>query len=159
MSKRHEPDREYTGAEQQQSFLKRRYQAFADRSRDPGDVLTWAVVLGALICSLLIVCVAVADLRNLVLPTLFAIVLWVIVVSRFGRVNVAAILWGASTADSERVPNPAFVYFPTLALAIVCLVAVVIDAGTGWGFGWFGLALGIASFCYCVMFARSWSHR
>lgn len=159
MSKRHEPDREYTEAEQQQSFLNRRYQAFADRSRDPGDAVTWAVVLGALICSLLIVCVAVADLRNLVLLTLFTTVLWVTVVSYFGRVNVAAILWGDSTSDSQRAPNPAFVHFPTLALAIVCLVAVVIDAITGWDFGWFGLALGIASFCYCVVFARSWLHR
>lgn len=159
MSKHHEPDREYTEAEQQQSFLNRRYRAFADRSREPGDTITWAVVLGALICSLLIVCVAVADLRNLVLLALLSTALWVTVVSYFGRVNVTAILWGASASDSERAPNPVFVYFPTLALAIIGLISTVIDAGTGWDFGWFGLALGIASLCYCVMFARSWSHR
>lgn len=157
MNSQREPDREYTDAERQWGFLQRRYQAFADRSREPGDVITWAVVLGALICSLLIVCVSVASMRDLLLVPVLITAVWVFVVSYFGRVNITAILWGASTSDSQRVPNAMFVMLPTLALAMIGLVSVVIDAGTGWDFRWFGLALGIASLCYCVLFARSWS--
>lgn len=157
MNSQREPEREYTDAERQRTFLHRRYQAFADRSRDPGDVITWAVVLGALICALLIVCISVADMRDLVLLPLLVTAIWIFVVSYLGRVNIAAILWGASTSDSQRVPNAVFVLLPTLVVAVIALIAVVIDAGTGWDFRWFGLVLGIASLCYCVLFARSWS--
>ena len=52
--------REYTEGEQNESLISRRARAFADRSRDPGDATTWAVVLGSLMFTLLMFCLAVS---------------------------------------------------------------------------------------------------
>lgn len=155
MSSQRKPEREFTDAERQRNFIQRRYQAFGDRSRDPGDAVTWAVVLGAFICALLIVCVSVADMLDLVLLPLVVTAIWIFVVSYLGRVNIAAILWGASASDSPRVPNALFVMLPTLVVALIGLVAVIIDALTGWDFRWYGVVLAGVCLVYLGVYTRS----
>ena len=150
-----EPNHEYTDADQRQSFLQRRFEAFADRTRDPGDALTWSVVLGSLVGTLLVICFAVAGRTTLVLLPLAIFIVWIIVVSVWGRVNVAAILWGAAAQESRRGPNTAFILWPTVALAAFALVCVAIDAVTGWGFRWYGTGLTVVALWCLVVSAQA----
>lgn len=150
-----EPKREYTAGEQQQGFLQRRYTAFADRSRDPGDALTWAIVLGAFVGTLLIVCFAIADQARLALLAFVIVLLWAVGVSYWGRVNVASILWGSSATEHNHTPRPVFIFLPTLVLVLVALIAVFVDAATGRDFSWYGLVLGAAAIGYLVLYLRT----
>lgn len=153
-----EPKRDLTPAEQRESFLVRRLAAFAERSRDPGDAATWAVVLGALMCALLIICFAVSGRTDAVLLIpVVASLLWGVVVQFWGRVNIAAILWGSSTTDSQHSPHLQFIFLPTLILTTVSFVCVVVDAFTGWGFRWFGLALIATGIWFLMICLRAWT--
>ena len=151
--------REYTETEQSHSFIARRIEAFADRSREPGDAVTWAVVLGALICTLLMICYAVADQPRIALVAGLVTIIWIIVVSRYGRVNVAAILWGGSTSDASTPPHAPIIFLATNILAIAAAVSVIVDAATGLHFGWYGAALAVAVVTHGIIAVRSWQPR
>lgn len=151
-----EPRREYTEREQHQSFIGRRMQAFADRSRDPGDAATWTVVLGALICTLLMICYSVAGQSRVALGAFILSGVWILVVSRFGKVNVASILWGSATTDSDTPPVHLVIFQSTAVLALISLIAVIVDAFNGWGFGWYGFALLATVAVYLVIYIRAW---
>lgn len=149
-----EPQREYTEGEQHQSFIGRRMDAFADRSREPGDATTWAIVLGSLICTLLVICYAVAGQPVVAFISLLLTLAWVSIVSRIGRVNVASILWGSSTNDLDKPPNHTFIFQATTLLALISLAAVVVDAIRGWNFSWYGLILLVVVSIYLVIYLQ-----
>lgn len=148
--------REYTESEQGESLIGRRARAFADRSRDPGDATTWAVVLGAVISTLLMFCFAAGDHPRLALASVAITVVWMFVVSRYGRVNVAAVLWGAATTDASTPPEHLVVFRATAAVAAVSLLAVIVDAATGWSFRWYSLALLAAIIAFVGVSYRTW---
>lgn len=151
-----EPRREYTEGEQQRSFIGRRMDAFADRSREPGDAATWAVVLGALMWTLLVISYSVAR-QPLMAVVMFVLTLvWVIVMSRFGNVNVFSILWGAATTDASTPPNGPVIFQASALLAVLSIIAVAVDAVTGWDFGWYGIVLLITAGAYVAVYARTW---
>lgn len=155
-SKQQDPRREMSQAEQHEGFIGRRMRAFGERSREPGDAATWAVVLGAFMWTLLIVCLSVAE--HLLLASIsFAFTLvWVVLMGRFGKVNVASILWGSATTDTDKPPVEGVVFQLTLAVALISLIAVVVDALSGWDFGWYGVALIITVAVYLVIYLQSW---
>ena len=148
--------REYTEGEQSESLISRRARAFADRSRDPGDATTWAVVLGAVMCTLLMICLAVGGRPRLAMASVAVTLVWIAVVSRYGRVNIAGVLWGAATTDAETPPEHLVVFRSTAALAAVSLVAVGVDVGTGWSFRWYGVALLAAIVTFLGISYRTW---
>lgn len=148
--------REYTESEQDQSFIGRRMKAFADRSREPGDATTWAVVLGALMSTLLMICFAVAGHSMLALTSFGLAAVWVFVVSHFGRVNVFSVLWGAATTDSTTEPEHLVIYRATAVLSAISIIAVLIDAATGWGFTWYGVALIAVVIAYIGVVYHPW---
>lgn len=148
--------REYTEGEQSDSLISRRARAFADRSRDPGDATTWAVVLGAVICTLLMFCFAAGGHPRLAMASVAVTVMWIFVVSRYGRVNVAAVLWGAATTDTETPPEHLVVFRATAALAAVSLLAIIIDALTGWSFRWYSVGLLAAILAFLGVSYRTW---
>lgn len=147
-------NREIVRGESDESFIHRRARAFADRSREPGDATTWAVVLGALICTLLMVCLSVGDRPGLAIVAFFVTVAWIVYVSHFGHVNVFSVLWGAATTDHGRQPDHLAVFRATTILAIGAAIAVVLDAVTGWSFGWYGLVLAATILAYIIMLIR-----
>lgn len=157
MSSRQPNDRhEYTEGEQQQSFIGRRMDAFASRTREPGDAATWATVLGALLFALLIVCYSVAELPLMALFVLGLMAIWIGVMGRFGHVNVFSILWGSATTDAVILPNEFVVAQSTAVVAAVAVIAMVVDALRGWDFGWYGYALLVAVIGYLVLYIRAW---
>lgn len=151
-----ERNRKYTDIEHNEGLLGRRMRAFAERSREPGDGATWAVVLGSFMWTLLIICFSVASQPLLALVTFGFSLVWIIIMARFGRVNVASILWGSATTDLEKPPVDAVVFQSTLAVALISLVSVVIDAVRGWNFGWYGFALVVTVSVYIIVYIRTW---
>jgi len=157
MSKRwsdHQP--EYTEGEQQRSLISRRIEAFESRSRQPGDAATWVVVLGALMCTLLMVCYSVAGLPLMALAVFGITIIWFGIMGRLGRVNVFSILWGAATTDAKTPPNEFVVFQSTAAISLISLVAMVVDAFRGWDFTWYGYALLLTTIVFLVVYVRSW---
>lgn len=140
--------REIVRGENDENFIQRRARAFTDRSREPGDATTWAVVLGALMCTLLMICFSVGGHARLALLAAALTAIWIFVVSRYGRVNVFSILWGAATTDSGISPNHQVIFRATTALAAIAAAAIVIDAVTGWGFTWYSVVLGATILIY-----------
>lgn len=151
-----EKDREYTPLEQNEGFIGRRIRAFGERTRDPGDGTTWAVVLGSLMWTLLVVCYSVARQPLLALGCLLLAIAWVIFLSRFGKVNVVSVLWGSSTTDFNRVPVEVVVYQSTLVVALISLVSVLVDALRGWEFGWYSIPLLATVFVFVIVYIRAW---
>ena len=148
--------REIINGERDENFIERRMRAFAERSRDPGDATTWAIVLGALMCTGLIFCYAVAAQPLMAFGAFLLTIAWVGVVSRFGRVNVFAVLWGASTADSRQEPNHTVIFRANALLVAISVIAVAIDAATGFDFMWYGVALLIAVIACVILAYRVW---
>lgn len=151
-----EEPREYTEQEQQQSFIGRRMDAFAGRSREPGDAATWATVLGALMCTLLMICYSVADQPLVALGVAGLTAIWIFVMARFGGVNVFSILWGSAATDAKYPANEFYVFQSTVVVALFSLVALVVSAFTGWGFGWYGYALLAVTAIFVVIYLQSW---
>lgn len=157
MSKKQpEENREYTQGEQVGGLLSRRFRAFTTRSREPGDAATWAVVLGSFMWTMLIICLSVAEHLLTALIMFVLTFVWIGIMSRFGKVNVAAILWGSATTDADRDPVEPVVFQSTLVVALISLVAVVDDAIRGWDFGWFGVVLTITVIVYLAIYVQAW---
>lgn len=154
--KQPEPRPELTEAERRESFLGRRMRAFEDRSREPGDGATWAVVLGAFMLTLLIVCLSIADQTFLAFIVFVLALVWVVVMAQFGKVNVASVLWGSTTTNAEKPPVEVVVFQSTLAVALISLIAVIIDVATGWAFSWYGVVLLVTIAIYLVIYIQSW---
>lgn len=151
-----EPKREFTPQEQNEGFIGRRIRAFGERSRDPGDGATWAVVLASFMWTLLVVCYSVSRQPLIALACLVLAITWVILMSQFGKVNVLSVLWGSATTDFDRVPNQAVVFQSTLVVALISLISVVVDATRGMAFGWYGYLLLATVLVYIVIYIRSW---
>lgn len=151
-----DPIRTSTEDIKEEGFLGRRMRMFEERSRDPGDGTTWSAVLGALIFTLLIVCYSIADQPMMALVSLVLMFVWIGVMARFGQVNVASVLWGSSTTDFNRNPNPFVVYQSTFVVAIFGTIAMAVNAFQGWTFSWYGFALLATTAVFLVVYMRGW---
>lgn len=158
MSKLHpnEPEPEYTEGERTHNLIGRRMEAFASRSREPGDATTWEVVLSALMCTLLIVSFSVADRPLFALLALVLFGIWAGYTGAVGKVNVFSVLWGSSTTDENVNPNHIAILRSTAIIALVSIAAIVVDAFTGWGFGYYGFVLLLVVIVYLIVVIRTW---
>lgn len=158
MSKLHpnEPENEYTEGEQRQSLIGRRMDAFANRSRQPGDATTWEIVLGALMCTLLIICYSVAENPLAALLSVIVLLIWAAYSAIVGKVNVFSVLWGSSTTEAHVNPNHLAVLWSTGVLAAISALSLIVDAFTGWGFGYYGVALLLVFLVYVAVVYRTW---
>lgn len=154
--KQEEPRRELSDTDKHEGLLGRRLRAFGERSRDPGDGATWAVVLGSFMWTVLIVCLSVAEQLLFAFIAFVLMLVWVGIMGQFGKVNVASILWGSATTDSDKPPVEIVVFQSTLVVALISLLAVIVDAVRGWNFGWYGLVLIVTIVVYLVVYLQSW---
>lgn len=157
MSKQRNNDkREYTEAEQSSGLVGRRLQAFAERSREPGNAVTWAIVLGALICTLLVISYSVAGQPVAALGSAAVSMIWMAVVTKYGQVNIASILWGSDVSDFSSPPVESAIFQTTTVLTLIALGGIIVSAFTGFGFGWYGVAMLVAVVTYLVIYIRAW---
>lgn len=154
--KQPEPRPELSEAEKREGFLGRRIRAFEDRSREPGDGATWAVVLGAFMFTLLIVCLSISEQPFFAFIVFVLALVWVAVMAQFGKVNVASVLWGSATTDADKPPVEVVVFQSTLAVALISLIAVIVDVVSGWAFSWYGVILLVTIATYLVIYIRAW---
>lgn len=116
-----------------------RVREWQTRQRGPGDLVTWAVVLGG-VMSVLAFFSAAYD-GNTLFGGAVAIVIfaWMLVVWVPGGVNVLSVLWGRS-ADPDLPPDRArIVLLSTLVLALVSIFLPILDVSSSLDFGWYGL--------------------
>jgi hypothetical protein len=66
------------------------------------------------------------------------------------------VLWGAATTDADTPPNHLVVFRATAVVAGISLFALIIDAATGWSFGWYGVALLAAILGFGGVAYRNW---
>lgn len=149
------PRPELSEQEKRESFLVRRMRAFEDRSREPGDGATWAVVLGAFMFTLLIICLSVAEQAFFAFIVFVIALVWVAIMGQFGKVNVASVLWGSATTDADKPPVDAVVFRSTLAVALISLIAMIVDVINGWGFGWYGVVLAVSIAVYLGVYIQA----
>lgn len=154
--KQEEPRREISESEQSEGLIGRRLRAFGERSREPGDGATWAVVLGSFMWTLLIISLSVGQHALLAFAAFVLTFVWIFIMGQFGKVNVASILWGSATTDAKKPPVDVVVFQSTLAVALISLIAVVVDAVRGWDFGWYGVVLVVTVAVYLVVYMQSW---
>ena len=104
----------------------------------------------------LIICLSVSQHALLAFIAFVMTLVWVIIMGQFGKVNVAAILWGSATTDADRPPVDVVVFQSTLVVALISLIAVVVDAVRGWDFGWYGVILLVTVAVYLVIYIQAW---
>lgn len=151
-----EPENEYTEREQHRSLIGRRMEAFASRSREPGDATTWEIVLASLMGTLLIICYSVADRPMLALVAFGLLLIWMVYCGIVGRVNVFSVLWGSSTTESHVHPDHLAIFRSSAVVALFTILSLVVDAVTGWGFGYYGIALVLIVIIYIIVVYRTW---
>lgn len=137
-----------------EGFVRRRIEAFENRSRQPGDAATWGVVLGAFIGIMMLVSFSIGrETRHILIP-LAAVVLWWIVVSKYGRVNITSILWGSATTDQKHPPEEKWIHLPTILMTLFATGSLIRNAIMGYTYSWAGIVLLVACVVYAVIYAR-----
>lgn len=125
------------------------------RQRDPGDFITWSVVLGGLMSVLLLFCTAYAGNARLGMAVAILLVAWVLVVWVIGGVNVVAVLWGRPVGSSFAPEREPLVIGASALLAIVSLAFPLLDLASSFDFGWYGVVSGVIGALYLIMLANS----
>lgn len=132
-----------------------RMREFQTRKRGPGDLVTWAVVLGGVMCVLAFFSAAYDGNTVVGGAVTIAIIAWTLVVWVLGGVNVLSVLWGRS-ADPDLPPDRArIVMLATLALALLSIFLPILDVASSLDFGWYGLISGGAGVVILIMVARA----
>lgn len=124
---------------------------FRTRRRDPGDLVTWAVVLGAFIGVMLFFSAAYDGSTRLGLAVVILLVVWALVIWGRAGVNIVAILWGRSLTSSFDTSKTLLVLLATALLAIVAASFPLMDLLSLFEFGWYGVVTGCVGLVYLVM--------
>jgi hypothetical protein len=132
-----------------------RVREWQTRRRGPGDLVTWAVVLGGVMAVFVLFSAAYDGNTGFGGIMLAAIVAWMIVVSGPGGVNVPSILWGRSVDENLPYERLRIVLLASAALALVAVFLPVLDVASTLDFGWYGLIAGAIGVIYFILLARS----
>lgn len=132
---------------------------FRTRRRDPGDLVTWAVVLGAFLGVMLFFSAAYDGSTRLGLAVLILLLAWALVIWGRAGVNIVAILWGRSLTSTYDVSKTPLVLLATAALALVAAAFPLMDILSLFDFGWYGVVTGGVGLVYLVMMLVALSRR
>ena len=132
-----------------------RVREWQTRKRGPGDLVTWAVVLGGAMAVLAFFSAAYDGNTVFGGAVAIAVIAWTLVVWVPGGVNVLSVLWGRS-ADPDLPPDRArIVLLASLVLALVSLFLPILDLVSSLDFGWYGLIAAAVGVVFVVMVARA----
>lgn len=138
----------------QREIKDERYQDWQTRKRSPGDLATWAVVLGGVLAVLLLFCAAYDENSLLGAGVAILIAAWMLVTWVVGRVNVLAVMWGRS-ANPELLPEQERVIFAASGvMALVAITLPVLDFLSTLDFGIYGLIAGAVGLVYLLLLWR-----
>lgn len=132
-----------------------RVREFQTRKRSPGDLVTWAVVLGGVMAVLAFFSAAYDGNTLFGGAITIAVIAWTLVVWVPGGVNVLSVLWGRS-ADPDLPPDRArIVMLATLVLALLSVAIPILDVASSLDFGWYGLITAAIGVIFLIMVARA----
>jgi len=132
---------------------------FRTRRRDPGDLVTWAVVLGGFLSVMLFFSAAYDGSTRLGLAVVILLLAWALVIWGMAGVNIVAILWGRSLSDTFDVSKTLLVLLATAVLAIVAASFPLLNLASVFDFGWYGIVTGVVGLVYLVMMLIALSRR
>lgn len=125
------------------------------RRRGPGDLVTWAVVLGGVMAVLVFFSAAYDGNTLFGGAVAIAIIGWVLVVWIPGGVNVAAVLWGRAAKPDLPPDRARIVLLASLAIALLSIFLPILDVASSLDFGWYGLISAGVGVIFLVMVARA----
>lgn len=132
-----------------------RVREWQTRRRGPGDLVTWAVVLGGVMAVLVFFSAAYDGNTVFGGAVAIAIIAWTLVVWIPGGVNVLSVLWGRS-ADQDLPPERArIVLLASLAMALLSIFLPILDVASSLDFGWYGLIAAAVGGIFLVVVARA----
>lgn len=120
-----------------------RYREWQERRRDPGDALTWVVVLGGLMAVLLFLSAAYDGRTWLGSAIGILIVAWLLVVWVLGGVNVPSVLWGRTVGDRVIEGRAPVVLAASGVLSAISISLPLVDSVSSLSFGVYGIACGL----------------
>ncbi len=134
-----------------------RMREWQTRRRGPGDLVTWAVVLGGLMAVFIFFSAAYDGSVATGAAVTIVIVAWTLVVWIPGGVNVLVVLWGRAS-DPDITPEQArVVLLASAALAALAIFLLIVDLVSSLDFGWYGridAAVGIITLILIVRSGR-----
>jgi hypothetical protein len=137
--------------ERREQIRDERAREWRTRRRDPGDLVTWAVVLGGFMAVLIFLCAAYDGHTALGTAVLILIIAWLLVVWVIGKVNVLSILWGRSVSADFSPDRAPVVLGASAVLALVSVGFPLLDLATSLDFGWYGIATGAIGVIYLAL--------
>jgi hypothetical protein len=118
-----------------------------DRS---ANLATWSVIVGALLSVLLFLGAAYSRQPLAGLVVSIAIVVYMVVLSVVGRINVFHVLWGETVDESDRAINRRVILQATAAVAIGTIGVLLYDLLSSDDWGWFGWLAALMASGYLV---------
>jgi hypothetical protein len=136
-----------------------RYREWQERRREPGDALTWVVVLGGLMAVLLFLSAAYDGSTGLGAAIAILILAWVMVVWVIGGVNVVSVLWGRTVGSRVIQGREPVVLGASGLLALVSISLPLADVVSSFAFGIYGLVCGLVGLITLVFIVRAFRYR
>jgi hypothetical protein len=132
-----------------------RVREWQTRRRGPGDLITWAVVLGGVMAVFAFFSAAYDGNTVFGGAVAIAIIAWTLVVWVPGGVNVLSVLWGRSADPNLPPERTRIVLTASLVLAALSLLLPILDVASSLDFGWYGLIAAAVGVVFLVMLARA----
>lgn len=132
-----------------------RVREWQTRRRGPGDLVTWAVVLGGVMAVFIFFSAAYDGSTVIGGAIAIAIIAWTLVVWVPGGVNVLSVFWGRA---SNPVISPEQTRIVLLASAVLSALAIfmpVLDLASSFDFGWYGIIAAAVGIMTLILIARS----
>lgn len=140
---------------QAEGLYQRRMRRLGERHRDPGDLVTWASVLGASSGLLLLIAAAYASHGRLGAIAAIAFVVWFAVVTALGNENIISTLMGGSPGERKHRVNVPAVIVPTLALTLLTVGSYIWAWFADVSLGWPGILAAIAASAFLFIYIAS----
>jgi hypothetical protein len=132
-----------------------RVREWQTRRRGPGDLITWAVVLGGVMAVFAFFSAAYDGNTVFGGAVAIAIIAWTLVVWVPGGVNVLSVLWGRSADPNLPPERTRIVLTASLVLAALSLLLPILDVASSLDFGWYGLIAAAVGVVFLIMLARA----
>lgn len=132
-----------------------RVREWQTRRRGPGDLVTWAVVLGGVMAVFIFFSAAYDGSTAVGGGVAIAIIAWTLAVWIPGGVNVLSVFWGRASNPVISPEQTRIVLLASVALSALAIFMPILDIASSFDFGWYGLVAGAVGVISLVLIARS----
>lgn len=141
--------------ERRRELQDERIREWQTRRRGPGDLVTWAVVLGGVMAVFIFFSAAYDGSTAVGGAVAIAIIAWTLAVWVPGGVNVLAVLWGRAANPVISPEQVRIVLVASAALSALAIFLPILDLASSFDFGWYGIVAGLVGAMSLILIARS----